>query len=173
MICTVLYSFFLVLIALLLGIPSAYVLSERKRKDIFAFLDIVNVYVLLGISLLVISMDISFIMEAITVSLFVYLRSLSFFLKILFSYDVRHKVMFLSLGYTKKEYFLKYLIPRSVKSIISYFLETFGILFIALAIGRSELISTEVVNVIQIFSILIGLGIFFLEKLRVSKHYGY
>lgn len=169
----ILYSFIVVSITFLLGIPSAYVLSERKRRDIFIFLDVVNIYVLLGISLFVVSMNIPLVLETVVISLLVYLRSLSFFLRILFSYDVRHRVMFLSLGYTKKEYFLKYLIPRNIKSMVSYFLETFGILFIALAIGKSELISKNAMSVIQIFSILIGIGIFFLEKLRVSKHYGY
>lgn len=163
------YSLFLVLIATFLGIPGAYLLAGKKERDVFTFLDIVNIYTLFGLSMLVISVHTSLSLEIFIIGLLTYLKTLNFFLKILFGYDVRHKVMFLSLGYTKREYFLKYLLPRNIKSIVSHFLETFSILFLAFIIGKSESIPREIIGIIQLILILTGFGIFFLEKLRVLK----
>lgn len=166
------YSLLLVATIIFLGIPSAYFLAEKRRESTFVFLEIVNIYILLGVSILVISMNLSTFLETLVIGLLIYMRTLDFFLKILFGYDVRHKVMFLSLGYNRREYFLKYLIPRNVELIVSHFLETFGILLLAFIIGKSDLPS-ETIGTVQLILIFTGLGIFIMEKLRVSKRYSH
>ncbi|MDI3473322.1 MAG: hypothetical protein PWQ20_1516 [Thermotogaceae bacterium] len=166
------YSLFLVAVGIFIGIPSAYLLAEKRKESAFVFLEIVNIYILMGVSILVISMNFPVFFELFIIGLLIYMRTLNFFLKILFGYDVRHKVMFLSLGYTRREYFLKYLVPRNVRLIVSHILETFGTLLLAFTIGKSSL-SSEVVGTVQLILIFMGMGIFILEKLRVSKRYSH
>lgn len=139
--------------------------NPRNRRYSILFFNLLTIS---GAALLILKLQISDILKNLLFSLILFPAVLKDQILIFEPYNVEKKITILSFGYTKEDYFFKFLIPKNIPKLIGSIMKFLGVFTIFLFFLENRII-VEKMRDLGIILIITGVLVDIFSILTVEK----